>query len=883
MSQKPTPEKAVALAKRIGPRLQPELLVSILIFAIGLLATYLLSQSAQRQQLHELQAEFDSGTREAGLKIERRLSNYQNVLGSLQALCASTGRVKRTEFDAYVAALHTDRNYPGIQSLAFTSIVPAEQLQRHLAEIRKQGFPDYSIKPEGQRKLYAPVIHIAPFQGRNLRVFGLDNYATPERRAALEHARDSGQASLSGKLTLVQDDNSSQAGILMFMPVYRDDMEPDTPASRRTEMLGWVSAAFRMNSLISDLLYTHTRDFDIEIYDGATTNADALLYDSDNVHNAEDSSAAFRSTRNFRIANKSWTLSFTSTPAFDARLVATHTRIEAAIGSFASLTLALCTWLLLRSRKRALHDARQLQDAMQQAEMASRAKSEFLANIGHELRTPMNAILGMAHLALADETESRKRNRLENIQFSGEHLLNTIDNILDYTGMAYGTSPAHPVDFTLRKLLSEIESFVAPKTAEKDLQLSIEIAPGLSRRRLHGDARGLEQVLLNYLDNAVKFTPRGRIALRVTQQEANDTSFRLRFEIQDSGIGIVAEKQRHLFSPFWQADSSSTRKHEGMGLGLAICKKLIETMKDGEFGVDSAPGTGSTFWFSVRLDKARATRRKEQQTATTGNYANIKGAHILVAEDNVLSQTIIGGLLESAGAVVQQARNGVEALEQLRHNTFDCVLMDVQMPEMDGLATTRAIRANPALAELPVIAVTAHASKENRRRCLDSGMNDFIGKPFTPAALYAKLAYWLPPRHKPDDTPPARTAPPSDITPQRSGDGEIIDLSQLAELIGDDKAKMRDFAGRFVELARRDLADIEAALEQNDREALSRLAHHNKAPARMVGARGFADLCQELSDLSKQAAAPTQMGKAVAQMRPLLDRIEQRVHKELAY
>lgn len=881
MSQKPTPEKAVALAKRIGPRLQPELLVSILIFAIGLLVTYLLSQSAQRQQIHELQAEFDSGTREAELKLERRLSNYQNVLDSLKALYIVSERVERTEFDAYVAALHTDRNYPGIQSLAFTSIVPAEQLQRHLAEIRKQGFPDYSIKPDGQRKLYAPVIHIAPFHGRNLRVFGLDNYATPERRAALEHARDSGQASLSGKLTLVQDDNSSQAGILMFLPIYRNGMEPDTPASRRANIVGWVSAAFRINSLIADLLDAHTRDFDIEIYDGATTNADALLYDSDNARDAEDSAAALRSTRHFRIADKTWTLSFTSTPAFDARLVATHTKIEAAIGSFASLTLALCTWLLLRSRKRALYHAGQLQEAMQQAEMASRAKSEFLANIGHELRTPMNAILGMAHLALADETESRKRNRIENIQFSGEHLLNTIDNILDYTGMAYGTSPAHPVDFTLRKLLSEIENFVAPKAAEKGLQLSIEIAPSLARRRLHGDARGLEQVLLNYLDNAVKFTPGGRVALRVTQQEENEASFRLRFEIQDSGI--AAEKQRHLFSPFWQADSSSTRKHEGMGLGLAICKKLIETMKDGEFGVDSAPGSGSTFWFIARLDKARATRRKEQQTAPTGNYANIKGAHILVAEDNALSQTIIGGLLESAGAVVQQARNGVEALEQLRRNKFDCVLMDVQMPEMDGLATTRAIRTDPALAELPVIAVTAHASKENRRRCLDAGMNDFIGKPFTPAALYARLAYWLPPHHKPDDAQPARTAPPPDIAPQRSGDGSIIDLTQLAELIGDDKAKMRDFAGRFVELARRDLAEIEAALEQNDREALGRLAHHNKAPARMVGARGFADLCQELSDLSKQAAAPTQMGKAVAQMRPLLDRIEQRVHKELAY
>jgi signal transduction histidine kinase/DNA-binding response OmpR family regulator len=858
----------------------------MLVFAIGLLATFLLWQNARQQHVHDLKEEFDSVIREAELKIERRVSNSQNLLRGLQALYAASERVERNEFAAYAAALHLDQNHPGIQSLTFSSIVPAEEMERHLANIRKQGFPDYSIKPAGKRKFYAPVIHIAPFKGRNLRVFGLDNYATPERRAALEHARDSGKASLSGKLTLVQDDNSSQSGILMFLPVYRNNIAHDTPARRQASIVGWVAAAFRINNLISGLLDAHTQDFDIEIYDGNSTNADALLYDSDTVRDTQKSTAAFRHIRHIEVADRYWTLSFASTPSFDARLTTPEAGIVTVIGAVSSLILALCTWLLLRSRKRALHGAHLLQESMQQTEMASRAKNEFLANIGHELRTPMNAILGMTHLALADETESHKRSRLENIQFSGEHLLNTIDNILDYSGMEYGTPQPHPVDFTLHKLLNEIESFVIRKAAGKDVELSIDIAPGLARRRLHGDARGLEQVLLNYLDNAVKFTPKGRIVLRILQQEENDASFKLRFEVQDSGIGIDKEKQPQLYSPFWQADSSSTRKHEGIGLGLAICKKLIEKMKEGEFGVDSAPGSGSTFWFSARLDKARTRRSGQGAAATTGNYAHIKGAHILVAEDNVLSQTIIGGLLESAGAEVQRARNGKEALELLRQKTFDCVLMDVQMPEMDGMAATRAIRANPALADLPVIAVTAHASKENRRHCLDAGMNDFIGKPFTPASLYARLAYWLPPRHTPEAVRPVQLsieAIPQDVQAHRTDDSEIIDLSTLSELIGDDRAKMREFANKFVELARGDMAQIEAALAHNDHETLSRLAHHHKAPAKMVGAQGFADLCQELSDLSKQAAAPAQISKAVAKMRPLLDRIEQRVRQELAY
>ena len=893
MSQEPTSTETSPSRKPDKPQLRSELLLSVLVFAIGLLATYQLWQGAQRHHAQELQTEFDSGMRETVLRIEQRLSNYQNVLRGMQALYEASQQVDHDEFAAYAAALHLEENQPGIQSLGYSSLVPAAQLEQHFADARRLGLPDsYRIKPEGKRKLYAPVIHIAPFRGRNLRILGLDNYASPERRAALEHARDSGNASFSGKLTLLQDDNSSQAGIVMFLPVYRNGTPHDTLASRRANITGWTTAAFRMSSMMSGLLDHQSRYFDIEIYDGANPRPEVLLYDSDNdrLNNTEDDTAAFRQLREVRIADRSWTVSLTSTPAFDARLSAPHAEIEAAIGSLASLVLALCTWLLLRSRKQALHNARLLHDAILQAETANRAKSEFLANIGHELRTPINSILGMTHLALADETESRKRNRLENIQFSGEHLLNTIDNILDYSGMEYGTPQLHPVDFTLRKLLSDVENFTAPKAAAKGVGLTIDIAPGLSRRKLHGDARGLEQVLLNLLDNAVKFTANGRIVLRVVQQEEDNTSFRLRFEVQDTGIGIDEEKQRHLFSPFWQADTSSTRKHEGIGLGLAICKKLIGTMKESEIGVDSTPGIGSSFWFGVRLDKARAVGRDEREAtakARTGSYGNIKGAHILVAEDNVLSQTIIGGLLESAGAVVQYARNGVEALELLHQHKFECVLMDVQMPEMDGLTTTRTIRAEYSPEELPVIAVTAHASKENRRRCLDAGMNDFIGKPFKPALLYGRLAYWLPPHHMPDAAPdttaPLPTTAPADAPARHAGDGTIIDLSKLAELIGDDRAKMREFAGRFVELARRDVSDIETALTHNDHETMARLAHHNKAPARMVGALGFADLCQELSDLSKQAAAPAQIGKAVAQMRPLLDLIEQRVQQELAY
>lgn len=846
---KSSPMESAVPNRPRSPRLRPELLVSVLVLALGLLATYSIWHHESQRQIQELRGEFDFVMLEADLKILSRLSNCQNVLQGLQALYGASQQVEPAEFAAYAAALRLADRHPGIRSLAYSAFVPR-------------------IGLGGQRTPHAPVVNIAPLADSDLHALGLDDYAIPVRRAALEQARDSGQASISPGL-----DGASRAGFMMFLPVYRNGMARDTTAARRAAIAGWVSATFRMDNLMAGLLDAHTRNFDIRIYDGDDMKTAALMYDSGSLPVAERYTPAFRDTRKIRVADRSWTVSFSSTPAFDARLSSRHIRTEVSIGALASLLLAAATWLLLRSRKQALHDSRQLQDAIHQAETASRAKSDFLANIGHELRTPMNAILGMTHLALADETDPARRTRLEKIRFSGEHLLNTIDNILDYSGMEYGIPLSHPTDFTLGELLADLEKLMAPRAAGKKQVLSIDIAPDLSARQLHGEAGHLEQVLHNLLDNAVKFTPPGgRIGLAVALQDENDASVQLRFEVWDTGIGIDRDNQRHLFSPFWQADSSLTRNHEGMGLGLAICKKLVDRMNEGELGLESEPGHGSTFWLRIRLDKARTERHK-----TSGNrFAHIRGARILVTEDNLLSQTILGGLLESAGAIVQYAHNGVEALEQLRKNRIELVLMDVQMPEMDGFETTRAIRNDPALAELPVIALTAHASKENRRRCLDAGMNDFLGKPFTPAALYAKLAYWLPPRHDTEEQIVAPSKAPA------QGDGSIIDLGQLAELIGSDRAKMREFAGRFLELARRDMEQIDSALEHNDNETLGRLAHHNKAPARMVGARGFADLCQELSDLSKGSADAAQLRKTVVQMRPLLDRIEQKVLQELA-
>lgn len=855
-------------------RLRPALLLPLLVFGLGLLATQLAWRGAQQQLRTELQSEFDFGVRRTETSIGQHLSDYEDVLYGLHALYSASDDVTRAEFSAYVKGLRLNEHHPGIQSMAFSTIVPGTQKEQHLASIRKQGFPDYAIRPAGDRALFVPVIYVEPFSGKNLRVFGLDNYASAERRATLERARDSEQISVSGKLTLVQEDDTRQTGILMFMPVYRNDTAHDTPESRRANILGWVSAAFRMQDLAAQLLGVSSQISDIAIYDGTDATPETLLFSSTATHTA--SGSAFRSVRQIQVADRLWTLSFSSRPAFDAKLNHGRPAILAVSGITISLILALLTWLMLRSRERTLLDSRQLAHAKRLADGANLAKSEFLANMSHELRSPMNAILGVTHLVLRGETDSQKRQLLEKIQFSAEHLLHTINNVLDLSSLESGRLNLKPYDFTLGEVLSDLSSQLSPKASQKGLALAFDIPPDLHALKLHGDAKRIEQVLLNYTCNAIKFTERGGISISAEMLEEDGHSCKLRFEVQDTGIGIAADKQPHLFAPFWQADTSSTRAHEGIGLGLAICKELVGKMKEGDVGAQSTPGKGSTFWFSARFDKTSPDRVEDKVSPLL--FASLDGKRILVAEDNSLSQMVIAELLKSAGATAQPAANGREVLALLHQGSYDCVLMDVQMPVMDGIEATKAIRAEAEWADLPIIAVTAHASNENRERCLQAGMNDFLGKPFTPGAFYAMLQRWLPAHAEngvTNDTPVEEAA-------TWSGDPEVIDLSMLADLIGDDRVRMREFASKFLTLARADMAQIESALDRNDLDTLGKLAHHNKAPARMVGAIGFADLCQELVEHSKNASAPDQIKATIVQMRPLLDRIEQYIQSRLA-
>jgi signal transduction histidine kinase/HAMP domain-containing protein/ActR/RegA family two-component response regulator len=392
----------------------------------------------------------------------------------------------------------------------------------------------------------------------------------------------------------------------------------------------------------------------------------------------------------------------------------------------------------------------ELAEATKAAEAASLAKSAFLANMSHEIRTPMNAIIGLTYLAQSDTVEPHQQQRLQKVANAAEHLLSVINNVLDFSKIEAGKVQLEHRPFTVAEVLDNIANMTTQAAAAKRLRVETDIAPELQDKLLLGDPQRIAEVLLNFAGNAVKFTDQGfvRLAARLAGDPAGNR-LPLRFEVQDSGIGIDSAAQTRLFRDFEQADSSTTRRYGGTGLGLAICRRLAELM-GGRVGVASSPGQGSTFWFAIDLDvsaqpgvAASTAPRPHSARDRLAELARARPMRVLLAEDNPVNQEVAVALIGSAGLPVDVAEDGQQAVEMVKSGNYALVLMDVQMPVMDGLDATRAIRRLPEGAHLPILAMTANAFDDERRRCLDAGMDDHVAKPVVAEQLFATLHDWL--------------------------------------------------------------------------------------------------------------------------------------------
>ncbi len=376
------------------------------------------------------------------------------------------------------------------------------------------------------------------------------------------------------------------------------------------------------------------------------------------------------------------------------------------------------------------------------AEKSAMAKSEFLANMSHEIRTPMNGILGLLHILSATKLDAVQANYLHKALFSTKELLRIINDILDFSKIEAGKLEMEVTSFTLYDICLELESLLRHVAEEKGIEYTIEQCD-LSNTTLLGDPLRLKQVLLNLVSNAIKFTSQGSVKVHMQCTREDESKLNCSFKVVDTGIGLSEEQTQHLFTAFMQADTSVTRKYGGTGLGLAISKNIVEMMQ-GQIWVESEVGQGSTFCFNAKFEVAD----EESENTSPIDISQLDesksySGHLLLVEDNQINQIIAEELLQSVGYTLDIANNGQEAIDMLNNSSYDLVLMDIQMPIMDGLTATQAIRQNSKFEHIPIVAMSAHAMTGDKEKSLKSGMNDHITKPIVPNILYATLDYWI--------------------------------------------------------------------------------------------------------------------------------------------
>lgn len=806
--------------------LKPGRAAALLTLALGTLGSVAAWQRAREESRQEAEAAFVLKAREAEFAMARRMRAYENALRGGVGLFAAMHHVDRKAWHAYVNTLALKAIYPGIQGMGFARTFPPQEREALERQVRADGFPSFRVWPPGARPLSSAIIYLEPFDWRNQRAFGYDMLTEPTRNEAMSRARDQGQAAISGRVRLVQETKQAvQHGFLMYLPVYSGGEVPATPLARRQLLQGYVYSPFRMNDLMQGILgRVALPNIRLEVFDGPVA-AKRPMYDSAPADPGV--TPLLQMERQFLYGGRNWTLRFSSLPTFEATIDRQTPLLLLGGGLVISALMAVAAMALMINRARAHELARSnaglqdevavrtrllqvLEQSKEAAEAANRAKSAFLAAMSHELRTPLNAVLGYAQILQRDRTLTpRQQQGLSTIQSSGQHLLTLINDILDLSRIEAGKLDILPCPLRLHGFLAVIADIVRVKAEKKSLLFRMDIPPDIPDGVL-ADEKRLRQILLNLLSNAVKFTERGQVELAVVELARQNGSVTLRFEVRDTGIGIAPEAQQRIFQPFEQV-GDLTRRASGTGLGLPISRQLVRLM-GGNIQLESAPGRGSRFSFELTLPVADVPAGSRNEHSIVG-YEGVRRS-VLVVDDVVANRGLLLELLGGLGFRLDEAENGEVALTLARQAPPDLIIMDMVMPVLDGLQTTRLLRQTPTLCDIPVLIVSASATQDDEAAALAAGANAFIAKPIDEEELLQEVAallrlewsYKAPERMEigEDGVEAELVPPPPDEMPelyQLAREGHMSELKRHARRLASRFPESQPFMQRLQQLA----------------------------------------------------------------------------------